>query len=201
MNKTARGRRPGGGSDSRQAVLDAAHRLFLAEGYQSVTMRSIAAEAGVDVALVSYYFGSKQALFGAAMRLAANPAEVIGEVLRGGRADLAQRLLRALVTTWDDPARGGPLRTLVGAAGQEPGVARLLREMFERELIGPLAETVGGRDAQARAAFVAAQLSGLVFSRYVLEIEPVAAADADDVVRLLGPALEQILEPSARNAR
>jgi AcrR family transcriptional regulator len=39
-------------------IRDAARARFLAEGYQSVTLREVAADAGVDVALISYYFGS-----------------------------------------------------------------------------------------------------------------------------------------------
>src|SRR6266536_870445 len=200
MKNSPRGRRPGA-SDSRQAVLSAARRQFLSDGYQAVSMRSIAAEAGVDVALVSYYFGSKNALFGAAMQLAANPAEVIQKALRGGRRGVAERLLRALLATWDDPIRGRPLRALAGAVGQEPAVTRLLRELFERELIDPLGELLGGGDdARRRAGFAAAQLSGVVFTRYLLELEPIAGAPADEVVERLAPALRAVLEPRRRNA-
>ncbi len=55
------GRRPGE-SSSRQDILDAAQRLFAARGYQGATMRAIAAEAGVDAALIVHFFGNKRAL-------------------------------------------------------------------------------------------------------------------------------------------
>ncbi|WEG13874.1 forespore capture DNA-binding protein RefZ [Pullulanibacillus sp. KACC 23026] len=48
--------------DSRQAVLDAASRLFHMYGYDGTSVRAIASEAGVNVALISYYFGGKKAL-------------------------------------------------------------------------------------------------------------------------------------------
>ena len=194
---TVRGRRPAG-SGSREAVLEAARRQFLADGYQSVTMRSIAAEAGVDAALVSYYFGSKSALFGEAMRLAVNPPAVVDEVLRGDPADLPQRLLRALLTIWDDPETGGPLLTLVAAAGQDPALARLLRELFEREMVARVAKALGGdAAAKQRAGFVAVLMGGLVFTRYVLQIGPVASASIDEVVEMLAPALRAVLWPPA----
>ena len=48
---------------TRQAILQAAHRCFLDESYDSVGLREIASAAGVDVALVSRYFGGKEQLF------------------------------------------------------------------------------------------------------------------------------------------
>ena len=43
--------------DPRNALLDAAQRLMLTEGYAAVTSRRVAAEAGVNPGLVYYYFG------------------------------------------------------------------------------------------------------------------------------------------------
>ena len=175
-------------------MLDAARRQFLADGYQSVTMRSIAAEAGVDAALVSYYFGSKSALFGEAMRLAVDPPAVVEEVLRGDPADVPERLLRGLLEIWDDPETGGPLLTMVAAAGQDPALARLLRELFEREMVARVANALGGdAEAEQRAGFVAVLMGGLVFTRYVLRIGPVASASIDEVVERLAPALRTML--------
>ena len=68
--KGTRGRRRGS-PDTREAILAVARRRFLADGYAPVTMRSIAAEAGVDAALISYFFGSKKRRFSKARALAA----------------------------------------------------------------------------------------------------------------------------------
>lgn len=60
----ARGRRrKGEGPDLRQAILDAAEALFSRHGFYGVTVRQVAAEAGVDTALIHYYFGAKRELF------------------------------------------------------------------------------------------------------------------------------------------
>jgi AcrR family transcriptional regulator len=72
MNYGRRGRRSGN-PDTRAEILAIACRRLVADGYYGVTMRAIAAEAGVDAALISYYFGSKKGLFGAALALSANP--------------------------------------------------------------------------------------------------------------------------------
>lgn len=49
----------------RDRILDAAEALFAERGYDGVTLRQIASEAGVDVALASYHFGKKIDLFNA----------------------------------------------------------------------------------------------------------------------------------------
>lgn len=49
--------------DRQQAILLAAERLFSQRGYHGVTIRQIAEEAGVPLALVAYYYGPKQDLF------------------------------------------------------------------------------------------------------------------------------------------
>ncbi len=46
-------------TDKRQHLLDTAESLFAQQGYEAVSIRQLAAEAGVNVAMVSYYFGSK----------------------------------------------------------------------------------------------------------------------------------------------
>ena len=49
--------------DRRQAILLAAEKLFAMSGYHGVSIRDIAAEAGVPLALVGYYFGVKHELY------------------------------------------------------------------------------------------------------------------------------------------
>ena len=49
--------------DRQQAILLAAEKLFAQRGYHAVTIRQIAEEAGVPLALVAYYYGPKQDLF------------------------------------------------------------------------------------------------------------------------------------------
>jgi AcrR family transcriptional regulator len=196
MNKVVapgrRGRRPGR-PETRAQVLDVARRRFLAEGYQAVTMRSIATEAGVDAALVSYFFGSKRGLFGAVLALTANPPELLRAALPGDPATLPERVLGALLGAWDDPRQGGPLRVMVTAAVQDPEVARLLTDAFEHEMVDRVADHIGGPQARYRAGAFVAQLAGLVFTRYVLRLEPLASMTADEITRHLAPGLRAAL--------
>jgi len=62
--KTGAGRPSGGDSDRvRGELLEAAHKLFLTNEFKAVSIRQIAEAAGVNGAMVSYYFGSKQGLY------------------------------------------------------------------------------------------------------------------------------------------
>lgn len=47
---------------TRDRILDAAERLFMAHGYEGTSMRQITGEASVNLAAVNYHFGSKEAL-------------------------------------------------------------------------------------------------------------------------------------------
>jgi AcrR family transcriptional regulator len=142
---------------------------------------------------VSYFFGSKKGLFGAALALPANPPEVLLRALPGDPATLPERVLTALLRVWDDPEQGGPLRVMVLAAVQDPDLSRLLEEVLEREIVDRIAEHLGGADARYRAGAFSTQLAGVVFSRYVLRIDPVATMTVDELTRHLTPGLRAAL--------
>ena len=121
MNKTAhkdkaRTGRRGGASTSREDILGAARRLFAEQGYAATTVRRVAEEAGVDPALVHYFFGSKDGLYGAAMAIPFSPAEMIRPVLAEGLDGAGPRLVRHVMGLWEDPAAAEPLKGMVRAA-------------------------------------------------------------------------------------
>lgn len=193
MNSSSRrGRRPGK-PDTRARILEVARRRFLDEGYQTVTMRSIATEAGVDLALVSYYFGSKKGLLGAALALAANPADTLGRAAEGELALFPQRALSSLLHLWEDPESGAPLRALVVGATHDTVVTSLVKEMVEVELIDAIAARIGGAHARKRAAAFCAQIAGLIVTRYILRLEPIASMSTDELIQLYSPPLRVAL--------
>lgn len=201
MNKS-RGR-PRGGSDAKDRILSAAQKSFLQHGYNATTMRAVAVAADVDAALISYHFGSKQGLFAGAMALGVSPGQVIARVLEGDPEQMPQQIIRSVLTIWDDPELGGSLALLVTQAQRDPALLRTFREYVERELTARLAEHIGGTDATERAGAVLTVTLGLIFSRYVLGLNPTAAMDSERIVQLLAPSLAAVLSQtgSARTGR
>ena len=89
-----RGRRPKGqGPDLREAILDAAEALFSRHGFYGVTVRQVATEAGVDTALIHYYFGAKSQLFDAVF---ARRAEILNAMRLKAMGDYEQAHAGAL---------------------------------------------------------------------------------------------------------
>ena len=50
-------------SDKKEKILLAAQNLFGQHGFEAVSTRALAKEAGVNIAMLSYYFGSKEKLY------------------------------------------------------------------------------------------------------------------------------------------
>ncbi|MFE0461648.1 TetR family transcriptional regulator [Kitasatospora sp. NPDC058965] len=188
----ARGRRPGS-PDTRAAILEVARRRFLAEGYQGVTMRSLAADTGVDMALIGYFFSSKKGLFGAAMALTVNPAEVAAQAVSGDLTTLPQRVLRTLITVWDSPESGPPLLAMLRNVAQDEAHAALLREVLQQEIVDRVAARLEGPGAHRRAAAFGAVMAGVITTRYLVRLEPIASMTADEIVRHVGPSLRLAL--------
>jgi AcrR family transcriptional regulator len=199
MNKTRSRGRPRGTTTARADILAAARRRFLDDGYDRVTLRAVAGEAGVDVALISYYFGSKKGLFGAAMALEVNPAELLARELDGPLNSLPERLVRTVVRAWDDPESGPSLRSFLEAVVRDPQMARGFRELMEHEMLPRISERIGGgADATRRAAVMASQIAGMILARYVLRLEPIASMAPDQLVRRMAPGLRAALSPQTR---
>ncbi|MDQ3789684.1 MAG: TetR/AcrR family transcriptional regulator, partial [Actinomycetota bacterium] len=96
-----RGRRPGG-TDTREALLNAAREVFIEQGFDGATVRAIAGRAGVDAAMVNHWFGGKEGLFAeAVLKLPFNPQDIV-EILVGAPADdIGQTIVRTFLTRWD----------------------------------------------------------------------------------------------------
>jgi AcrR family transcriptional regulator len=186
-----RGPRANGG-EAREAILRAAREQFATQGYDATTLRGIARAAGVDAALPSYHFGSKNALFVATLQLPITPGQIIDGLLAGGMEDIGERLVRTLLTVWDDPERGAPLIAVLRSA---PSHGEAMREFVEREVVARLTAAIGGPHAALRAGAVVTQVLGLLTARYVLRIEPVASASHDELAAQLGPTLQRYLQP------
>lgn len=194
--------RPSQPSNTRARILEAARNRFEAEGYTRTSLRSIAREADVDHALVTYYFGSKEGLFRAVTRLALSPAQGFDTVAaRVAPEYLAEALLRAALALWDRPEyRTGLVRLFTSALASESAL-RILREYLHSEVVKHLTDHIQGPDAEQRAGAAAAIISGLFLTRHLLQLEPVASLPPEEIIAQLAPALRTTLHPRPVRAR
>lgn len=188
----SRGRRPGN-PDTRAEIVQAAHRLFTATGYDGTSMRAIAREAGVDPALLRHYFADKSALFLQAARLSVDPRKLVRRIASGGREQLGERTLRLALPIWDSPFG----TSVADAVRQNPEIfpvyARVMAHTIEEAAERALPElTVAER--QMRVGMMLTVIGGLFITRYVSRLEPVASMPAKVVVQRWGPLLQLIVD-------
>ncbi|MFI6600808.1 TetR family transcriptional regulator [Nonomuraea sp. NPDC050536] len=182
------GRRPGT-ADTRGEILEAAKRVFAEKGFDKATVRGIAKEAKVDPALVHHYFDTKEGMFAEAMRLPMNPDEVIPKILEGPREQVGERIVRLILTVTADPETRQPMIALLRSAMTNDEVAAMFRSFLTSALLFRVADTLGVPHLRVEAAF--GQMFGLVIGRYILQIEPLASADVEDLVELLAPTIQR----------
>jgi AcrR family transcriptional regulator len=188
---TRRGRRPGA-PDTRATILDAARASFAERGFAGTTIRGVASAAGVDAALVHHYFGTKDDLFLAAMELPVDPRALIAPALEGGPDGAGERLLRAFLSMWDDPELSPVLVGVVRSALQ-PGGERLLTQGIVPVLLMPVGQALGIDRPELRMPLVISQVAGLILTRYVVGLEPIASMPAETVVSSYAPVLQHFL--------
>ena len=193
VNEIKRGRRPGP-STTRDAILLAARESFSARGYDRTRLRDVAAEAGVDVALVHYHFKSKDGLFAAALEMPVSLPDLMSGVLDEGELDdFAARFLRRILEVWDDERFMTALVAMVRSAMSHEPAAAALRGFVRTELLDRIARRLDEPDAEERSALFGSQLLGLLMYRHVLKVEPIASMDPEAIVERMAPGMQQYL--------
>lgn len=188
------GRRPGPTS-TRAAILDAARHRFAAHGYAATSLRAIAADAGVDAAVLVHFFGSKDGLFRATVGWPFDPAQVAHELRPAEGESLSGRLARTFFSYWEGPTTGPALAAMLRSAMTHAESAALAREFVVQELFARMAGRIRGPGAGLRVELASAHLVGVALLRYILCVEPIASASVEDLVSWLEPALERYLQP------
>ncbi len=188
-----RGRRPGG-PDTRGQILAAARESFADKGFGSTTIRGVAADAGVDPALVHHYFGSKDDLFLAALEIPVDPRVLVPTVFDDGVDGAGERLVRLLLSVWDDPATRLPLIALLRSSLVQGTPETLLQQGILRMVLQPMRDALPAEEADRRVQLVISQMVGLVVTRYLLALEPLASMPAEQVVAWVAPTLQRYLD-------
>jgi AcrR family transcriptional regulator len=200
-------KRPRSAAATRAAILDSALRAFSRAGYDGVGTREIARDAGVTAMLVNRYFGSKEALFAAAVEVAfaGDPGHSVRGLLRDLVGDFAsERLsvrepapnncLHTLRTSSETELAGRIANLIVGKAGPPPGpvdplllvlrsasndrAAVIIRESIQRNFERPLRTRLEGQGIAERAALLLAILAGFQLMRRIIRIDGLSEGDS-----------------------
>ena len=196
--------RPAGESFTREAIVESARAQFADHGYRGATIRGIAAAAGVDPALVHHYYGTKEALFAAAMRLPVVPSEVLAAALSTARVRPAEpgigaHLVRTALTLWESAEVKDTFLGLLRSGVTNEQASVMLREFFSETILSTMARVAGPdglatpAEAEYRAAMVATQMLGLAMTRLVFQLPAVVGASVEELAATVGPAVERYL--------
>jgi hypothetical protein len=108
--------------------------------------------------------------------------------------DFSQRLLRTFLGLCENPrTRQGMLRMVRSSVGSARA-GRAFYRVLNRTVVNPAARATGVHASALRLELVCGQLVGLAMMRYVLQVEPVASAPAEEIVRQFAPAIRATLK-------
>ncbi|WP_077081283.1 TetR/AcrR family transcriptional regulator [Mycobacterium numidiamassiliense] len=193
---TGRKRRPGrpaGNSDTRERILISARELFARNGIGRTSIRAVATAAGVDSALVHHYFGTKEKLFAAAVRIPIDPMDIIGPLRETPVVELGHKIPSLLLPLWDSELGAAFIATLRSIlTGSEVNLFRSFIQDIIAVEVGARVDNPPGSGI-IRVQFVASQLVGLLIARYIIALEPFASLPADQVAETVAPNLQRYL--------
>lgn len=172
------------------ALLDAAAARFARDGYEAASVRDIAADAGVNPALIYRYFGSKEKLFVSVVSRDRDPAAVID----GPLEELPERSVTWFHNRPPSVAGEHPLALMLRSAGRE-GVADLMRAQV-RGTVAALAERLDGPEAELRAALILALNVGMGALTSVAGVEVLKDAPPERLREHLAAAMGPLLDPA-----
>lgn len=186
------------GEATRARILEAAVRRFAKASYDTVSLREIAGDVGVDVAYVHRSFGSKDRLFAQALRAASG-----GDVMAGfdpgaaggsARAFAEDFVNRLVEKSHDRPYEGiEPLDIMIHSLGSRKA-AEILREKVRGDFVAPLSERFE-TNGDLRAGMIVAVLIGTGIARDLLKLDALGDAENEEpVLELLKEVIAALIE-------
>ena len=113
----------------------------------------------------------------------------------GDPAGLGDRVVRAYLELWDDPALSLPLLAMFRSAVSNEHAAVQMRDFLETRILAALAPRLDTDDTRRRITLVGAQLLGVAIARNVMKVPLLAEADIDLICSLFAPAVQATLVP------
>lgn len=173
---------------TRERILAAAQEVFSTRDYTQARISDIAAEAGVNQALVVRYFGSKDQLFETALAALLEDNSV--DETRS-REDFGKTIVRRLIG--EDGNARDPLPMVIHGVS-DPTAQAIARRLMMEQILRPLARWLGGEAAEARAAEILLLCAGLFTYRKLLPLPPFEGGMAPPSRRWLEDALQALID-------
>jgi len=194
------GRRPGK-TATKEQIISVAQTFFAKTSYDQVTIRDVAKIAKVDPALVMHYFGTKQELFIAAMTPPQRVPQKIAKALEGDAERIGLRLATLFVGFLESPTTNHIVVGVLRAVIHVPAAAALLKTILVSPILTAFKNSGKLDQPELRATLVQSQLVGLIVTRYILKIEPLATLPPDELITYLAPTLQRYLTEDLRNKK
>ncbi|MGH3553209.1 MAG: TetR family transcriptional regulator [Mycobacterium sp.] len=172
--------------ETKAAILAAARERFGAAGYQAATIRAIAADAGVDPAMVMRYYGAKDKLFAAAAEFDLRFPDFTGL----DRTQVGRWMVSHFLERWEGDEA---LVILLRSSATNADAAQRMQQIFGTQLRPLVATLVPATQARSRSGLIATQILGLAWCRFVLRLPPVVEMTRDEIVDRLGPTIQRYL--------
>jgi AcrR family transcriptional regulator len=177
--------RPRNAAQTRADILSAARRRFATDGYEPTTLRAVAADVGVDAALVTRYFGSKQDLFATATEFRID----LPDLANAEPDDIAGMLLPRYFAVWEDDHT---FLALLRAAGTSRVAADTINQTLAAHVAPTLREATPDHHRQ-RIAMTDAFVIGLAMTRSVLANPPMVGLSREELSGWAAPVFRQLL--------
>ena len=178
---------------TRASILAAARQRFVNESYDSVGLRDIAGDAGVDVALIGRYFGGKAGLFLEVLR----PGDKSPLDASMRAADLPRHLSQMMAeANSESPNHRMEMFIIMLRSASSPKAGEIIREHMRNDVLQPLIAVIGAESAEWRANILLSLFLGIGVLRTVMESDGLAceeqdrAAFTDRLERLFAAVLE-----------
>jgi AcrR family transcriptional regulator len=172
----------------RAAILREARRAFARNPYATVTLRGIAAQAGVSASLIVKHFGGKKSLFD----VVADFTEAADLLLDAPNDRLGEHAVLTLIRSRRDNDMDLLLRVVFAAGGDDE--RSLLRQRFRTQVTQRIAARLDGPDVPLRAELIVAQLLGLGAVMAIGKDEPPVAQSPQHIARWYAPGLQALID-------
>lgn len=174
---------------TRDSILQSASERFAEEGYDGASLREIASDAGVDAALISRYFGSKEELFKAV--LCRGPGA--DGLFEGAPSEFGKRMAHMLVVEPSDCQKIEKFLIMLRSASS-PTAAEAIRQNGKDSFYGPFEAWIGTDDAPVRTRLAASIIMGFALSRALDETYGLDTPDREQLCERLGLLIQSAID-------